>query len=154
MRIGVISDTHGWLDPVVLELFAGADQILHAGDVGEFRVLDALAQLAPLTAVRGNVDRGEWARKLPEEASLELDGVRLLLGHDEGALLRRHSLLQEGISAIVSGHSHRPKMLWREGILHLNPGSAGRGRFGLPRSLAILELEGGDLRPRLVYLED
>ena len=153
--VGVISDTHGRLDPAVAEVFAGVDHIIHAGDVGDPGIVTALGAIAPVTAVRGNVDTSGWAWDLPTEAMLELGGARILVGHREGDLLRHHDPAHEGLDVIVSGHSHRPKMDWKEGVLYLNPGSAGPKRFGSARSLALLEIETGPvLRPRVVYLEE
>lgn len=153
--VGIIADTHGRLDPAVAEVFAGVAHILHAGDVGDPGIVTALAAIAPVTAVRGNMDTSGWSWDLPEEALLELGGARILLGHKEGDLLRRHDPVREALDVVVSGHSHRPKMDWKEGVLYLNPGSAGPERFGLARSLALLEIEPGPiLRPRVVHLEE
>jgi putative phosphoesterase len=151
--VGVISDTHGLLDPNVPELFAGVSLILHAGDVGDPRILASLGAVAPVAAVRGNMDGSGWAWDLPEEEVVEVGGARVLLGHKEADLLRRHDPARERFDAVVSGHSHRPKMEWKEGVLYLNPGSAGPKRFALPCCLALLEVTAGPcLRPWLVYL--
>ena len=153
-RVGVISDTHGRLDPVVLQLFAGVDRIIHAGDVGTPQVLDGLARVAPVTAVRGNVDGGGWAWDLPVEARLSLGGATLLVGHILDDLLRANDPVREGVSAVVFGHSHKPLVERRDGILFLNPGSAGNRRFRLPRAVALLEIGPGGLRPEIVILEE
>jgi len=154
MRVGVISDTHGRLDPRVLELFQGVDHILHAGDIGSAAVLEGLRSLAPVTAVRGNVDLAPWASALPLEESLELAGRHLLVGHIREDLLRRHDPLREGLDAVVFGHTHQPLARVEAGVLYLNPGSAGPRRFHLPRAAALLHLDGRDLRPELVVLEE
>ena len=155
LLVGIISDTHGRLDSAVVDLFAGVAHIIHAGDVGDPGIVTALGAIAPVTAVRGNVDTSGWAWELPEEAVVELGGARILVGHREDVLLRRHDPACEGLDVVVSGHSHRPKMDWKDGVLYLNPGSAGPKRFGVARSLALLEIEAGPvLRPRLVRLEE
>lgn len=152
--VGVISDTHGLLDLKVPGVFAGVDLILHAGDVGGQPVLSALSSIAPVKAVRGNTDVSGWSWDLPEEEVVEVGGARVLLGHKEAVLLRHHDPVRERFHVVVSGHSHRPVMAWRDGVLYLNPGSAGPKRFALPRSLALLEVTAGlCLRPRLVHLE-
>jgi len=140
IRIGVISDTHGRFDPALPEVFAGVAGIVHAGDVGSLDVLVALRVIAPLTAVRGNVDTSFGVADLPAEAVVAFAGRRLLVGHVRDALLRRHDPVREGLACVVSGHSHRYAEIWEEGVLHLNPGSAGSARFGLPRSVALLEV--------------
>jgi len=139
LRVGVISDTHGTLDPAVPKAFAGVDHIVHAGDVGS-EVLDWLRAIAPVTAVRGNVD-GWLADELPLEATVELAGRRLLVAHVREALLRDHQPAREGYDVVVTGHSHRFAERWEEGVLYLNPGSAGVPRFGLQRSVAILSID-------------
>lgn len=153
--VGVVSDTHSRLDPLLATVFAGVDHILHAGDVGDPDVLAALNAMAPVTAVRGNTDVGNWAWDLSDERLVELGGARMLLAHQETRLLLRHDPLREGLQAVVTGHTHRPKMEWKDGVLYLNPGSAGPRRFGLARSVALLEVHPGSvLRPRVVYLEE
>jgi putative phosphoesterase len=150
MRVGVISDTHGLLRPEAVEALRGADHILHAGDVGGPEVLEALSALAPLTAVRGNNDRGAWARKLPETAVVELGGVLVYLLHDLAAL--DLDLRVAGMAALVTGHSHQPLVGERDGVLHLNPGSAGPRRFRLPVTVGRLEVAGGRLSAVIVPL--
>lgn len=144
-RLGVLSDTHGRFDPVLREIFAGVERIVHAGDVGGTAVLAGLAAIAPVTAVRGNTDFYFGAEELPEEAVLVVAGRRLLVAHERTALLRRHDPAREGFDIVVTGHSHRFAESREGGVLFLNPGAAGAARFGLPRSVAIVELGGGPL---------
>jgi putative phosphoesterase len=154
--VGVISDTHGRLDPAVLTLFAGVDHIVHAGDVGSAAVLDGLRAIAPVTAVRGNVDGGGWAWALPLEARVTFGGATLLVGHIREELLAHNDPVAEGVAGVIVGHSHKPALEWRGGILHLNPGSAGNRRFRLPRAVALLDIgpwpQG--LAARIVILEE
>ena len=154
VRVGVISDTHGRLDPDVLALFSGVDHIIHAGDVGSPAVLEGLRRLAPVTAVRGNVDTGGWAWDLPVEARVTLGGATLLVGHIRDELLARNDPAAEGVAAVIVGHSHKPALEWQRGILHLNPGSAGNRRFRLPRAAALLEIGPDGLDARIVILEE
>ena len=137
-RIGLISDTHGLLRPQALEALRGSELILHAGDVGRPEVLTALRKLAPVIAVRGNVDRSDWARALPETAVAEAGDVRLYVLHDVHALDLNPAAA--GFQIVVSGHSHQPGKFERAGVLYINPGSAGPRRFQLPVSLARLNL--------------
>lgn len=141
MRIGVISDTHGLLRPEAEAMLAGVDHILHAGDIGAPGILPRLAEIAPLTAVRGNIDTAVWAGGLPEEAVLTLAGARLMMLHDVNTLAIDPAA--EAIDVVVSGHSHRPKVDRHGGVLYLNPGSAGHRRFRLPVTLATLQIEDG-----------
>jgi uncharacterized protein len=150
LRIGVISDTHGLLRPQALEALAGAQHLIHAGDVGGSEVLEQLRQIAPVTAVSGNNDFGEWAAALPAAVTFQLGGLRLHLLHDVAALALVPVAL--GIRAVIAGHSHRPAIRESGGVLYLNPGSAGPHRFSLPISVAWLEIEDGSLRARLVDL--
>ena len=151
MTIGVISDTHGLLRPEALEALSGVDHLLHAGDVGDARILDQLRELAPLTAIRGNIDKGaEWQRLLPATAAVELGGHWFYLVHAREDLDLDPAAA--GISVVVFGHSHKPLIEWREGILYLNPGSAGPRRFSLPVTVARMGLSAGQLLPELVEL--
>lgn len=145
MRIGIISDTHGLLRPEACARLAGVDHILHAGDIGREEVIAGLRGIAPVTAIRGNVDTGPWARRYPDTARLHLGGKSFYLLHN----LQELDLdpAAAGIDVVVSGHSHRPKIETVGGVLTLNPGSAGPRRFTLPIAVALLELEGEDLRP-------
>jgi putative phosphoesterase len=150
----VVSDTHGRLDPRLLELFRGVDHILHAGDVGSQAVLEGLRELAPLTAVRGNVDSGPHAWDLPVEAEVELCGNRILVRHIREELLAQGPAALEGYQVVVVGHSHKPLVEKRQDLLFVNPGSAGPRRFRLPRAAALLELSpGGEPRAEIVILE-
>ena len=150
MRIGVISDTHGLLRPEALAFLQGSDRIVHAGDIGDARILDALSAIAPLTVVRGNNDGAAWADGVPDTALLEVGGLRLFALHDLALL--RIDPVAERIAVVVSGHSHRPLAERRGAVLYLNPGSAGPRRFKLPISIAELRIEGGAITPRLVEL--
>ncbi len=136
--IGVLSDTHGHLYPEVERELEGVDHILHAGDLGTSDVLAALRRIAPVTAVRGNVDMGGWADALPSRAEVELGGVCFAVGHiaprADGVGLAGQPVV------VVAGHSHVAAEEWRAGVLYLNPGSAGPRRFGRPRTLARVEV--------------
>lgn len=150
VRVGVISDTHGVLRPEAVRALRGVDHIVHAGDIGTPDVLRALRALAPVTAVRGNNDRGGWARALRETATLEIGGARLHVVHDVGDLTVDPTTA--GIDVVIAGHSHRPSLARRDGVLFLNPGSAGPRRFTLPISVATLTAREGRVRARLVTL--
>jgi len=150
LTVGVVSDTHGLVRAEAKEALRGSDVILHAGDVGGGHVLQELGELAPVVAVRGNVDGG-WARLLPERRRLELGGVPVLVLHDR-ALLGLDPAA-EGLSVVVFGHSHQPLAERRGGVLWFNPGSAGPRRFRLPVSVGRLVIEDGRVRPRLVELD-
>ncbi|PKQ05020.1 MAG: hypothetical protein CVT71_02120 [Alphaproteobacteria bacterium HGW-Alphaproteobacteria-10] len=151
--IGVVSDTHGYYDDALDELFAGAVRIVHAGDVGGLWVVSRLRELAPVTAVAGNVDLQDETLGLPWEAEARVGGRRVLVCHIGKSLMGRHDPVAEGYDLVVSGHSHKARVEWRDGTLFLNPGAAGRGRFGLPRTAALVELTDDGLEPRLVSLE-
>ena len=145
LRIGLVSDTHDLLRPQVLDFLRGSDHIVHAGDICDESVLQALAALAPLTAVRGNNDRGAWAARLPEAETVELAGVRLHVVHDLKELA-----LPVGARVVVSGHSHKPRVEERDGVLYVNPGSAGPRRFRLPISAGELRVASGQVSAHLV----
>lgn len=151
MKVGLISDTHGLLRPQALEALAGADLILHAGDVGAEGVLEALAHVAPVRAVRGNVDRGDWAARLPETEVVEAGGTLIYLLHDLNALDLEPAAA--GVGVVLSGHSHQPAVFERAGVLYVNPGSAGPRRFRLPVSVGWLHLGEGGPRAEIVELE-
>ncbi len=145
-RIGVISDTHGLLRPEALEALEGVDRILHAGDIGDPDHLDVLARIAPVTAIRGNIDRGPWAEALPETVTLASGGLRIHMIHERKALSADPN--SEGWNDVISGHSHKPGIDETQTTLWLNPGAAGPRRFHLPITLAFLWEDGG--RPRAV----
>jgi putative phosphoesterase len=150
--IGVISDTHGLLRPEAQEALRGSDRIIHAGDVGDRSILRRLEQLAPVTAVRGNVDDLLWAEQLPETSVVDVEGLSIYVLH----ALDRLDLKPEaaGFAAVIYGHSHVPKQEMKNGVLYFNPGSAGPRRFSLPVSLGRLTVENGQLRPELIPLPD
>ncbi|MBA1276435.1 MULTISPECIES: metallophosphoesterase family protein [Pseudomonadaceae] len=150
MRIGIISDTHGLLRPEAVTALKSCDRLIHAGDIGKAEVLDALRELAPLDAIRGNVDSGEWAAEIPERLDLQLGGLRIHVLHDLKELELNPA--DAGIAVVIAGHSHQPKIEQIDGVLYINPGSAGRRRFTLPISLALLDIEDGQPRPQLVTL--
>jgi putative phosphoesterase len=150
MRIGLISDTHGLLRPEALAFLRGCEHIVHGGDIGDAAILEALAAIAPLTAVRGNNDQAPWAEAVPETALVELGGLRLYAIHDLAQL--DIDPVAAGVKVVVSGHSHRPRAEERDGVLYVNPGSAGPRRFRLPISAAELLIDGGALTPRIVEL--
>ena len=149
--IGVISDTHGLLRPEAIEALRGSQQIIHAGDVGAPAILQRLASIAPVTVVRGNVDKGAWARKLPESDVLEVGGVSIYVLHDLAKLDLKPKAA--GFAAVVSGHSHTPKQETRDGVLYFNPGSAGPRRFKLPVSVGRLIIENRVIRGEIVSLK-
>ena len=149
-RIGLISDTHGLLRPEALAFLQGCDHIVHGGDIGSQRILDDLAGIAPVTAVRGNNDTGPWAKVVPETALIEVGGLRLYAIHDLADLCIEPA--SEGVRVVVSGHSHRPLAQMRGDVLYINPGSAGPRRFRLPIAVAELQLDGDAFTPRIVEL--
>ncbi len=151
MRIGVISDTHGLLRPEALTALAGADHIFHAGDVGDVAILEALRAIAPVTAIRGNIDTEGLCAALRTTEYVELAGAAFYLVHNLHDLDLKPSAA--GILCVVSGHSHRPKIETRAGVLFLNPGSAGPRRFSLPITIALIEATGGVLKPQIIPLE-
>jgi uncharacterized protein len=150
MKVGVISDTHGLLRPEAVAALRGVGRILHAGDVGEAEILNQLAQLAPLTAIRGNIDRSGPCAALPPTEWIELAGCNIYMLHDV------HELdldpVAAGVQLIISGHSHKPLIEWKKDVLYFNPGSAGPRRFSLPISLGFLEIVEGRIEPSLMNL--
>lgn len=150
MRIGLISDTHGLLRPEAVAALQGCAQIIHAGDIGKPQVLDGLRAIAPLEAIRGNIDTADWAQMLPERLDLRIGGLTLHVLHD----LKQLDIdpLAAGVDVVIAGHSHKPKVERRDGVLYINPGSAGPRRFSLPISLALLELNDGDAQVELISL--
>jgi putative phosphoesterase len=147
-RIGVISDTHGLLREQVKSRLHGCDLIVHAGDVDSPSVLTELRAIAPVVAVRGNTDRGAWARELEEIEYHDMDGARLCVIHDRSGLDPR--ALPAGTNVVIYGHSHKPQVEYLGGVLYLNPGSAGPRRFDLPVSMALLHVEADGIRPELI----
>ncbi|UYB52738.1 metallophosphatase family protein [Xanthomonas sp. AM6] len=148
LRIGLISDTHGLLRPKALAAMQGCDAIVHAGDVGKPEILDALRAIAPLHAIRGNIDTAPWAQPLPEIMDIEIAGVRLHVLHDPKTLAREPA----SVDVVVSGHSHKPLLRTRGGVLYVNPGSAGPRRFSLPISVGYLHLDAEGVRGELFDL--
>jgi len=150
-RIGILSDTHGLLREEVKSRLQGCRMILHAGDIGSSSVLAQLRGIAAVVAVRGNVDTGSWAQELREEEYVEVDGHGICLVHD----LRMLTLdpAPAGIDVVLYGHSHKPAVEWKAGILYLNPGSAGPKRFHLPVSMAILSLTQEAISPELIEVQ-
>ena len=142
-RIGLISDTHNLVRPEALHYLDGCDALIHAGDICSPDVLDALARIAPLTTVRGNNDTGEWAASLPTHARLTVQQVTILVVHDIADLDCVPG--DEGIRVVVSGHSHKPSIAERDGVLYVNPGSAGPRRFKLPVCAGRLIVEGAQV---------
>ena len=146
--LGVVSDTHGLLRPEVLAALQGSQQIVHAGDIGDPEILERLRGIAPVTAVRGNVDHGAWALSLPGTATLEVGHLRILIVHDADTLLLDPE--REGFAGVVSGHTHRPSNKRRSGVLFFNPGSAGPG---LPVSVGRLTISGDSVNGKIFRLE-
>jgi hypothetical protein len=150
ITIGVISDTHGLVRPEAAEALRGSELIVHAGDVGNAGVLERLRAIAPTIAVRGNIDMGAWAKTLPTTEIVEVGELRLYVLHDLASLDLDPEVA--GFAAVISGHSHRPSAEVREGILYLNPGSAGPRRFTLPIAMARLQVVGEHLSPEIIEL--
>jgi putative phosphoesterase len=150
MRIALISDTHGLLRPEALDFVRSADHIVHAGDICDPAILEALAAIAPLTAVRGNNDHGAWAERLPATALLPLGDVLLYAIHDLAEIDLDPPAA--GVHAVVSGHSHKPLVRTRDGVVYVNPGSAGPRRFKLPISVGELLVADGAVTARTVTL--
>jgi putative phosphoesterase len=150
LTVGVISDTHGLLRPEAVAALAGVDHILHAGDVGDPGILDELRAIAPLTAIRGNVDVSGICGALPATEAVELGGLLFYLVHSSQDL--DIEPVAAGVVVVVSGHSHRAGTQLRQGVLYLNPGSAGPRRFDLPVTLAMVTIANGAVRARIIQL--
>ena len=148
MLFGVISDTHGLLRPEAVEALRGAQQVIHAGDVGSPEILKKLATLAPVTAVRGNVDKDAWAQQLPETQVLEAGEISIYLLHDLTQLDVKPEAA--GFRVVISGHSHIPKQEVRNGVLYFNPGSAGPRRFKLPVTVGRLIIENASVQAEII----
>ncbi len=146
--IGVISDTHGMVRPEALDVLQSSELIIHAGDIGGQKVLDALRTIAPIVAVRGNNDLGAWARKLPKMEIVKVDEARIAVVH----ILRVLDLDLSDIDCVISGHSHRASANKKDGILYLNPVSAGPRKFGQPATVALLRVQGKALDAEIIRL--
>jgi putative phosphoesterase len=149
--VGVISDTHGLLRPQAITVLRGSHMILHAGDIGNSAIIDELRKIAPCFVVRGNIDSGRWAARLPITMRVEIGGHQLLLLHQISLLTI--DAAAAGLAAVVFGHSHRASVETRAKVLFLNPGSAGPRRFNLPVSVARITVSGSRLRAEIVMLE-
>ncbi len=150
MLVGVISDTHGLLRLEAIAALAGVQQILHAGDVGNPEILRALAQIAPVTAIRGNIDRAGECAQLPATEALELNGQLVYIVHSiEDIDINPYTA---GVRVVISGHSHKPSITHRDGVLFLNPGAAGPKRFSLPITVAHLQLDKGEPKAEIIAL--
>lgn len=148
--IGLISDTHGLLRPEALDALRGSDRIIHAGDVGDPAILSALSKLAPVRAIRGNIDTQPWAKELPDTDVVELGETMLYVIHNVRDLDLNPRAA--GFAAVISGHSHKPSIETRDGVLYFNPGSAGPRRFSLPISVGRLRIDGRSITPELIEL--
>jgi uncharacterized protein len=151
VTVGVISDTHGLIRPQAVAALVGCDLIIHAGDVGKPEVLERLRELAPTFVVRGNIDTGSWAARLPLTQRLEVGALRLFVLHEIAQLDLDPA--SAGFAAVVFGHSHRPLIETRGGVLFLNPGSAGPRRFRLPITIARIRVSDRQMRPEIVELQ-
>jgi hypothetical protein len=150
MRIGVISDTHGLLRPEAEQCLAGVAHIIHAGDIGRPEVIAGLRRIAPVMAIKGNVDTADWAARYPDTRTIKLGGRVIYVLHDVHEL--KLDPVSDGIDVVISGHSHRPGTETVDGVLYLNPGSAGPRRFSLPITVAILEVTSSGIRPGIHQL--
>lgn len=150
-RIAVVSDTHGLLRPTVVPALMHCEQVLHAGDVGDQRILDGLAAIGPVRAVRGNTDRGPFGSGLPLTEMVQVGGVGIYMIH----ILEDLDIdpVAAGVSVVISGHTHRPLIERRRGVLYLNPGSCGARRFDLPVTVAELRIENGAAQAELISIE-
>jgi putative phosphoesterase len=149
--IGVIADTHGLLRPQALQVLSGVELIIHAGDIGNPEVLTGLARIAPVQAVRGNVDRGDWAAALPRTQVVEVGGLQLYVLHELFSLDLDPAAA--GFAAVIFGHTHSPHQERQNGVLYLNPGSAGPRRFTLPVTLARLRVQPASLTVQVIELK-
>ena len=146
-RVGLISDTHGLLRPAAVEFLRGSVHIIHAGDICDPDAIGVLSSIAPVSAVRGNNDKGHWAAALRETELVDLEGLRICVIHDLADL--KMDLVQAGVQVVVSGHAHKPHVRERDGVLYVNPGSAGPRRFRLPVAAAELLVENGRVTARI-----
>jgi putative phosphoesterase len=150
MIIGVISDTHGLLRPEAVQLLRGSAHIIHAGDIGAPEIIPALERIAPVTAIRGNIDSQQWARRFAETEVVELEGFHIYVIHDANALDLNPRAA--GFAAVISGHSHQPKQETKDGVLYFNPGSAGPRRFKLPVSVGRLVTADGKMSGEILEI--
>ena len=150
MKIGLISDTHGLVRPEALQALAGVDRIIHAGDVGGANVIEALSGIAPVDVVRGNNDKDPWGAKLPSWLALEFEGVGIHVLHDVNEM--DVDAATAGFQVVIAGHSHKPMVAERGGVLFVNPGSAGRRRFSLPVTVGYLIVAAGSARAEIKSL--
>jgi putative phosphoesterase len=150
MLIGVISDTHGLLRAEAVDALRGSEHIIHAGDIGAADIIPALQEIAPVTAIRGNVDREPWTRQFPETNVVELAGLHFYVIHDANALDLNPRAA--GFAAVISGHSHQPMQELKNSVLYFNPGSAGPRRFKLPISVGRLEIVNGKITGEIIQL--
>jgi len=151
VKIGVVSDTHGLLRPEVAPALAGVERILHLGDMGDPEILKQLSKIAPVTAIRGNIDRSGPCSRLPETEVLMLGGRYIYMLHDLKELHLDPAAAK--FAAVLSGHTHKARIEWRKGVLYFNPGSCGPRRFELQVTLGLLTVgQGGELRPEIVPL--
>jgi putative phosphoesterase len=151
IAIGLVSDTHGLLRDEAIDALGGSDLILHAGDVGSAEILERLRAIAPVFAVRGNNDKAPWAFELPETKRIEIAGARLFLLHDVKELAFEPA--EQGIAAVISGHSHQPGVARQDGVLWVNPGSAGPRRFKLPVCVGRMIVDDGKVRAEIIPLD-
>jgi uncharacterized protein len=150
-RVGLISDTHGLVRPEAVDFLRGSDFIVHAGDIGDAQVLEELRRLAPLTAVRGNNDKGPWAKSIAETEVLQVGDVSIYVLHDLSEL--DLDPIAAGFQVVVSGHSHNPRIEERDGVLYVNPGSSGPRRFKLPIAVGELQVAGASVKARIIQLD-
>lgn len=150
MIIGVISDTHGLLRPEAINALRGSEHIIHAGDIGDAAIIPALEKIAPVTAIRGNIDVEPWTKRFPETEVVELAGIHIYILHDVNALDLNPKAA--GFAAVISGHSHQPKQELKDGVLYFNPGSAGPKRFKLPTTVGRLEIVDGKMSGKIIEL--
>ena len=151
MVLGIISDTHGLLRPEVIPALKGVERILHIGDVGKISILEELAKIAPVTAIRGNVDREGPCAKLPETEVALVEGHYIYMLHDLKTLHLDPAAAK--FAAVLHGHTHVPNYITKKGVLYFNPGSCGPRRFELPVTVGLLEVTSKDLRPQIIYLD-
>jgi putative phosphoesterase len=148
--VGIISDTHGRLPHSVAEAFNGVDLIIHAGDIGEPNIIKALEKIAPTIAVRGNMDMGQWARQLPTDEAIEISRTLLYVIHDVYRLKLKPNIAAPNV--VISGHTHRPLQEENQGVLYVNPGSAGYPKYGHPATVALLQIKGQSLQAQIIEL--